>query len=225
MGKMPMGNESKPRKAVPACVTEHDVFATRLRETMEKRKLNQAQLTRLVNDQGCDMQRQTISLYMNGQSKPDVGRLAILCQALNISSDYLLGLSDHESLEENQREAADYLGITDSAAYTFHKLPQIGAALSPLCEIPGDLAAVSAAIVKLRECAAYLTGCIASDDYDYDYSVCEEKALAALTRYELATRRLPEYQEVLELSRKLQSPEELAIARLMEAQPDEVPVL
>ena len=84
-----------PRKKNLSYQTEGNAFATNLREVMEMRGYNQTTLSATIKENyGIIMQRQTISQYMNGLSKPDTERLTVLAKALNISADYLLGLSD-----------------------------------------------------------------------------------------------------------------------------------
>ena len=72
-----------------------DVFAQRLQQTMQKRGLNQIELAKLIEARtGETMQRQTISQYMNARSHPDTARLTSIVNALGVSADYLLGLTD-----------------------------------------------------------------------------------------------------------------------------------
>ena len=98
-----------PRKKDLPYNTENDIFATRLREIMQIRGENQTTLSAKTN-----MQRQTISLYMNGQSKPDTERLTSIAQALNVSSDYLLGLSNVKSLDVNLQAICEYTDLSES---------------------------------------------------------------------------------------------------------------
>lgn len=105
-----------PRKKDLPYNTDGDVFATRLREVMEERGINQTQLSALLLEKyDHSMQRQTISLYMNGQSKPDTERLTLLCKALNVSADYLLGLAEHETPNEDMRAMCEYTGLSEEA--------------------------------------------------------------------------------------------------------------
>lgn len=110
-----------PRKKDLPYNTDGDVFATRLREVMEERGVNQTQLSALLLEKyGHAMQRQTISLYMNGQSKPDTERLTLLCKALDVSSDYLLGLSEHETLNADIRAMCEYTGLSAKTLEDIH---------------------------------------------------------------------------------------------------------
>lgn len=104
-----------PRKQEYAYQTEGDVFASRLREVMEKRGENQTTLAAKITNQSGVIQRQSISQYMQGQSKPDTVRLTGICKALNVSSDYLLGLADHETPDFDQRKACEYTGLSEES--------------------------------------------------------------------------------------------------------------
>ncbi|MBQ3405028.1 MAG: helix-turn-helix transcriptional regulator [Oscillospiraceae bacterium] len=88
-----------------------DVFSNRLREIMNTRGENQKTLASKTG-----VQRQTISLYLNGQSKPDSDRLAALCRALDVSADYLLGLSDIGSTSPNIKAICSATGLSEKAA-------------------------------------------------------------------------------------------------------------
>lgn len=110
-----------PRKQEYAYQTEGDVFASRLREVMEKRGENQTTLAAKITNQSGVIQRQSISQYMQGQSKPDTVRLTGICKALNVSSDYLLGLADHETPDVDLRKACEYIGLSEDAVMTLRQ--------------------------------------------------------------------------------------------------------
>lgn len=105
-----------PRKKDLPYMTEGDIFATRLREVMAERGENQTTLAAKISAESGKIQRQSISQYMNGQSKPDTERLTALCKALNVSSDYLLGISDVKAYNMGFRVACELTGLSDEAA-------------------------------------------------------------------------------------------------------------
>lgn len=104
-----------PRKSDPAYKTENSVFATRLREIMKERGVNQTSLADKITTQYVTIQRQTISLYMNGQSKPDTERLTVLAKTLDVSADWLLGLSDVQSRDGELKQVCNYTGLSEDA--------------------------------------------------------------------------------------------------------------
>lgn len=97
-----------PRKRTYSAETEKEIFPSRLRKMMKKRGMNQEALAHLVS-----VQRQTISLYTIGQSKPDADRLTAIAGALGVSADYLLGLSDIESVDTTTRDICEKTGLSE----------------------------------------------------------------------------------------------------------------
>ena len=113
------------RKASPAYVTERDIFAQRLTETMKERGENQTTLAAKLTVQYGAVQRQTISLYMNGQSKPDAERVAAIAKVLGVSSDYLLGLSDTQTPFMDLRAVHEYTGLSDASIKFLHTMHSV----------------------------------------------------------------------------------------------------
>ena len=82
----------------------------------------------LTNVEFADMigiSRQTIGFYLNGDRIPDAEMLLKICTALNVSSDYLLGLSDVKSTDSDLQGACKYTGLTEESmnnitAHSFH---------------------------------------------------------------------------------------------------------
>lgn len=106
-----------PRKTEPAYETENGVFPKRLKEIMKERGENQTSLAKKITEQYVTIQRQTISLYMNGQSKPDTERLAAIAQVLNVSADWLLGLSKTKSTSANVQYVCKYTGLSEEIVH------------------------------------------------------------------------------------------------------------
>ena len=89
---------------------EKSIFAKRLTEIMDERKLKHTDLAKITG-----FQRQTISLYVNDQSRPDTERLTILADRLGVSADWLLGRSEHRNTDVNAQAAQEYTGLNDAA--------------------------------------------------------------------------------------------------------------
>ena len=121
-----------PRKQESAYLTEEDIFAKRLREVMEKRGENQTTLAAKITEQSCVIQRQSISQYMQGQSRPDSKRLTAICKALDVSADYLLGLSEHETPDFDLRRACEFTGLSDDAMEMVLELKPFSSTLSTI---------------------------------------------------------------------------------------------
>ena len=76
-------------------------FGKRLREIREKRGLSQRQSVRMIAKIGVtqDCNSDVIGKYERGERSPSAYKLRDICVALNVSADYLLGLSDKEDLK------------------------------------------------------------------------------------------------------------------------------
>ena len=65
------------------------MFKERFIECLNNTDKNQVQLAKEAN-----ISKQCISDYKTGKSTPSIDTLFLLCKSLNVSADYLLGLSD-----------------------------------------------------------------------------------------------------------------------------------
>ncbi|EEM25203.1 Prophage LambdaBa02, repressor protein [Bacillus thuringiensis Bt407] len=74
-----------------------DVFKKRLRLARKWSGLTQEELAIKVNTK-----KTTISNYETGYSTPSIEMLDLLCDVLNVSSDFLLGRTDEPSLSSSQ---------------------------------------------------------------------------------------------------------------------------
>ena len=79
-------------------------FHLRLKEAMEKVQMRQVELS-----EKSGLTRQTINSYCAGKTTPDIDNLEILARALNVSTDYLLGISDSEGHFRNKGQAVSIL--------------------------------------------------------------------------------------------------------------------
>ncbi len=59
--------------------------------------------------------RVEVNYYENDNRSPDYSTLKAICEALSVSADYLLGLTNFESLETNNKVINESLGLTDKA--------------------------------------------------------------------------------------------------------------
>lgn len=91
------------------------IFVQRLNGLMQKNHTTQEQLAKVVG-----VRRQTISLYCNGQSRPDYLQIASIAQFFRVTTDYLIGLSDGKN--ETTSRICDILGISDEAVENIKNL-------------------------------------------------------------------------------------------------------
>ena len=86
------------------------VFPERLSALMKKRNVTQEGLAHELG-----VKRQTVSLYKNGQSKPDAEQLKNIAAFFDVSADWLLGLSDIETSDKNIRNVCEYTGLSEDS--------------------------------------------------------------------------------------------------------------
>lgn len=104
------------RKAVP---DSFKVFPKRLSSLMKENNLRQQDLADFLG-----VKRQTISLYMTGQSTPDAEQLKNIAVFFKVSSDWLLGLSDVKSTDIDQKQVCEYTGLSDIAVWCIRNLTE-----------------------------------------------------------------------------------------------------
>lgn len=81
----------------------HSMLPERLKALRDERGCSIEQFAALVG-----IARQTMGFYLAGQRKPDADGLTQISKALNVSCDWLLGLSDERAIDVNARTAAQY---------------------------------------------------------------------------------------------------------------------
>ena len=98
------------RKKEPAYETEKYPFPSRLRKLMEERKTTQRELAQAIG-----VRPQTVSLYVQGQSFPDVNGLARIAIYFGISADYLIGNTDMPNVDLTMQEIHRITGLSAGA--------------------------------------------------------------------------------------------------------------
>ena len=103
-----------PRKKNVSSTTEKEKFPIALRNLLEKKKLTHAQLGEMLG-----VKRQSIGQYATGQSYPSVNIVYDLMNKLNVSAEFILGLSEAEKL--NNEVIRKDLGIQEKATECLKK--------------------------------------------------------------------------------------------------------
>lgn len=98
------------RKEKKSSETMYSEFATRLRDLMADRGINQRQLAISAG-----VSRQTINNYVLGQSVPKGDSLKKLSDVLGVSVDYLQGVSDVENPDSTIQGAVQCTGLDEDA--------------------------------------------------------------------------------------------------------------
>ena len=91
-------------------------FSDRLKEILKKRKMNQNELAKQVHTTPA-----TISRYLANNRTPNIALLNNMASALNVTADYLLGLSDDLNPPEKKEPP-----LSEKAQLMYDGLKNIG---------------------------------------------------------------------------------------------------
>jgi len=97
-----------PRKKAQTWETEQAIFPSKLSELMKERKVSQETLANAIG-----VKRQTVSLYKTGQSSPSADQLCKIAKFFNVSADWLLGLSEAKSPDNDIQQICKQTGIRE----------------------------------------------------------------------------------------------------------------
>lgn len=86
------------------------IFAERFRNLMYDTKTKQAELAGELG-----VTRQAISTYMDGSASPNLEKFKKICEIFKVSSDYMLGLSNSNSLVTEERNCSDMTGLNTNS--------------------------------------------------------------------------------------------------------------
>lgn len=92
------------------------IFSKRLKEVMKERKISATKLGKQIG-----VTRQAICGYINGGTNHGVNKVKDMCLALDVSCDYLLGLSDKKNIEDSIEK---YMGISIDLIEKIRKLDE-----------------------------------------------------------------------------------------------------
>lgn len=110
----------KQNESLPDIERYNSVFATRLRNALESSNLTQKKLAEAVG-----VSSQMVSLYCSGSNAPQLPVLAAIAKELNVTTDFLLGLTDNESVHSEIRGIGDYTGLDTNSIETLHKYQSV----------------------------------------------------------------------------------------------------
>ncbi len=88
----------------------------RIRQLRKDNKLTQPQFSKILN---CDRFR--VADIERAKSSPALHDIQLLSKHFNISTDYLLGLSEVRSVDPNIKMICDYTGLSENCVEILHK--------------------------------------------------------------------------------------------------------
>lgn len=90
-------------------------YGYRLAKALEIRKISQKELAKHLG-----IQPNIVSYWCIGQRSPNIKYLAEISKYLNVSTDYLLGVSETPSTDDKVKAACDYTHLDLFTAYNLH---------------------------------------------------------------------------------------------------------
>lgn len=96
----------------------NDAFPSMLRKLMEINGTTQEEMKTVLGL----MNRQSVTGYVDGSTQPTPEKIIAASKYFGVSADYLLGLSEHPSIEGGRREAAEYTGLSEAAVEALHEI-------------------------------------------------------------------------------------------------------
>lgn len=107
-----------PRKKLNYTDNYYKPFPTRLRRLMrgDAGKINRTVSQQELADYLGLKARQSVSAYCDGSGQPSWENIAKIAEYFSVSTDWLLGVTNIESVERNIQVAASTLGISGKAA-------------------------------------------------------------------------------------------------------------
>lgn len=107
-----------PRKKLNYTDNYYKPFPTRLRRLMrgDAGKINRTVSQQELADYLGLKARQSVSAYCDGSGQPSWENIAKIAEYFSVSTDWMLGVTNIESVERNIQVAASTLGISGKAA-------------------------------------------------------------------------------------------------------------
>lgn len=88
----------------------NNIFPTRLRKLMEKNNTKQSDLAKFL-----DISRQAVAQYKDGKAQPNIEMIVNIAEYFNVSSDYLLGITNVHTNDKDLKFVCEYTGLNEDA--------------------------------------------------------------------------------------------------------------
>lgn len=95
------------------------MFSTRLKELRIKKQISQSDLALELN-----LSNRTISMYEQGNSEPNVETLIRIANYFDVTTDFLVGLTDVKTTNLDISYMANYLGLNENTISSLHSFIQ-----------------------------------------------------------------------------------------------------
>lgn len=98
----------------------NDIFPTRLRGMLKERNATHAALAAVLG-----VSNQAVSLYCNGGTQPKIEDIAKIARFLDVSTDYLFGLSDIRTTNPATKSLCESLGLSEMSVEYLKNDPEV----------------------------------------------------------------------------------------------------
>ena len=97
-----------------------DVLNCRLRELMDGRDAKTEDLAKAVG-----IGSSAVRMWYTGYARPDIEKIPAICKFYEVSADWLLGLSDAQSVDMESRQISKETGLSDHALLNLFQLNNV----------------------------------------------------------------------------------------------------
>jgi len=105
--KQTSGSETNPNRKAKFY---DDILNCRLRELMDGREARTEELANAVG-----IGSSGVRMWYTGYARPDIEKIPNICKFYGVSADWLLGLSDAQSMDMGARKISEKTGLSDHA--------------------------------------------------------------------------------------------------------------
>ena len=105
-----------PRKPNTSGEHYNDPFPTRLRSLIDERGVTQETIATVLGVKN----RQSVTGYIDGNTLPTIDKVLALSKFFNVSTDYMLGVTDVKGYGCEYRAICDFTGLSETAVNILH---------------------------------------------------------------------------------------------------------
>ena len=103
-----------------------NVMGQRINTTLAARDINQKELSKLVSAEGVKLSEATLSDIINNVDKGYSYKIFVeISKQLNVSADYLFGISDVMTSDKDIKAICEYTGLKERSVTLLHQIKSV----------------------------------------------------------------------------------------------------
>ncbi len=103
-----------------------NVMGQRINTTLAARDINQKELSKLVSAEGVKLSEATLSDIINNVDKGYSYKIFVeISKQLNVSADYLFGISDVMTSDKDIKAICEYTGLNERSVTLLHQIKSV----------------------------------------------------------------------------------------------------